>query len=264
MRHTLVIAGNELRLLFTTWSSYVVIGAFFLLSSLSFIHSVASYQSTAMGFVERDDGQSLQQLNLTEFVLQRLLYSSALVLLFLLPILTMRLIAGERHDRTLVLLLTAPIRTLDIICGKFTAMVVFLALMLGLTVIFPVLLHVFGSGEAQFSAIDWPTTAVAYIGLLLLGMAFAAIGLSVSSFFNSQIAAAVVSYMLLAGSLAAGTAAYGAQGWRAEVLGYVSFLNHLGRFLNGLVRLPDVAFFVSVIGAGLLITAYSLEHQRES
>ncbi len=264
MSKALVIAEHELRRLFTTSTSYVVLGVFFLLSAIVFVNAVAAYQHAAMTFIDMNDMQQLRGLNLTEWVLQRQLYNAAIVLLFVLPLLTMSFIAGERRDKTLVLLLTMPIRIRDVVIGKYLALMVFLTLMVGLTLVFPVLLHVFGTTGTQFSAVDWSTIWVAYMGLLLMGAAFASVGLCASSFFNSQVAAAAVSYLLLAGTLGAGAASSAVDGWRADLLNYISCLSHLSNFLNGLVSVSAVTFFVSLVGAGLLMTAYSLEQQREA
>lgn len=112
------------------------------------------------------------------------------VFLFLVPILTMRLLSEEVGEKTDQLLLTSPLRVFDIVLGKYLAAVTVFLLTLLITCIYPFILSFFGSIAV------WEITG-GYIGLFLLGSAFIAVGLFVSSLTGNQLIAAVITFSAL-------------------------------------------------------------------
>lgn len=113
-----------------------------------------------------------------------ILYAMIFVFLFLVPILTMKTIATETHEKTDQLLLTAPLRIWEIVLGKFLAAAAIFLLAVVITFIYPIILKSFG-------AIPLGETIGAYIGFILLGLCFISIGIFVSALTENQVTAAV-------------------------------------------------------------------------
>ena len=110
--------------------------------------------------------------------------------IFLAPLLTMRLLAEEQKLGTLELLLTSPVRDWEVVLGKYIASFLILAAILAVTLYYVVLLYSFGDP-------DTGPVLSGYLGLLLYGAAALAIGLLGSSLSSNQIVAAVVGIAIL-------------------------------------------------------------------
>lgn len=117
---------------------------------------------------------------------ERVIISLAVLLLFTVPLLTMRLLSEERRNKTDQLLLTAPIHVSEIVMGKYLAAVLLLLLALILTLIHPLILSILGE-------VPWPTIITAYIGYFLLGSCLIAISLFMSALTENQLIAAISS-----------------------------------------------------------------------
>jgi len=130
------------------------------------------------------------RLNLNEFVIAPLLHNLSVVLVILIPVITMRSFAEEKRGGTYELLMTSPLSITEIVFGKFLGAFVFLLVMIGLTGVYPAILLLYGNPEPG-------VIAAGYLGLLLLAVAFASIGLLTSSFTENQIIAAVSCLVLL-------------------------------------------------------------------
>src|SRR6476646_4681866 len=191
MRNTLAIAGKETRVYLTTWTSYAIFGAFVLITAFFFQRLVIEYQYRAMQFMQMQAESAMQQMNLTDWVMGPLFMNITVFFLFMLPILTMRLISEERKGKTLELLMTTPVRPIEIVVGKYLSALLIMGMMLALTVMFPLLLHIFGGTPGQDSPLDWRSVGVGYGGMFLLGAAFVAVGLFASSVSESQIVAVI-------------------------------------------------------------------------
>jgi len=120
----------------------------------------------------------------------RVLGGISFVFLVVVPILTMRLFSEERHQKTDQLLLTSPLSITGIVLGKYLAAVAVFLTTLIFTLLYPLQLSLVGT-------ISVSEIGGGYVGILLLGCAFIAIGLFVSSLTESQVAAAVVTFGLL-------------------------------------------------------------------
>src|SRR6185503_7522679 len=116
----------------------------------------------------------------------------AVMLLFFVPMLTMRLFAEEKRSGTIELLLTYPVRDGEVLIGKFLAAGAVYAFLLALTLVYPAML-------AYFARIEWAPILTGYLGLLLLGGAFLSVGIIISSLTENQILAGFVSFCVLLG-----------------------------------------------------------------
>ena len=159
----LAIFNKEFRGYFTTASGYIFMAVFLIISGLFF---------------------SLTNLLQSSSYFSSVLQSSTFVFLILVPIITMRSLAEETHQKTDQLLLTSPVSLPGIVLGKYFASVALFWLTLIVTGLYPLILRMFGSIDA------WEILGN-YIGFALLGASFIAIGIFISSLTENQVAAAV-------------------------------------------------------------------------
>lgn len=178
------------------------------------------------------------------------------VLLFLLPILTMRLFSEERKQSTDELLLTAPIRIRDIICGKYLAAALLLLLSSSVVLLFAAIL-------ARHGSLAVGDLLSNYLGFLLMEGAFLAIGLFISVLAENQVVAAVVTYavlLLLTVAESLGSVFTGALA--ARLIALLSLNAHYTAFSYGILDLANVVYFASVIALFLFLSVYALESRR--
>jgi ABC-2 type transport system permease protein len=164
-------------------------------------------------------------------------YSVSMVLLLVTPLLTMRLFAEEKRLGTFELLLTYPLRDGVIVAAKLAACTVVVAVLLAGTLLYPYVLQ--GANE-----ISWEPMACGYLGLMLLGISFAACGMFVSSLTDSQVVAAVATLgiLLLSWMLTWNEAATDVPVLRA--LAPFAMFDHFERFARGVIDVGDLAYFV--------------------
>jgi len=263
MGNILAIAGKDARVFLTTWTSYVLFGFFMLITAFFFGALVEQFQLISMQSMQSQQAWMLEQLNLTDMVMGNVFRNVGVFFLFMLPILTMRLLAEERKAKTLELLMTSPVRPLEIVLGKYFAALLIMSMMLALTLIFPVLLTIYG-GTAQGgqSALDWHTVGVSYLGMFLLGAAFVAVGLLASAVTESQIVAVIISFAMLLIFFVIGFAARGQQGFWQGFFDYLSITNHLEDFVRGIIKVSSVVYYLSLVFVGLFLTYRVVEAQR--
>ena len=250
----LPVFKKEMRLYFGSPVAYVV-GTFFLLiagwffSQILFFYAMSSMQATmnpAMG------GGNL---NPTENVMRPLFTNMSVVLLFVMPMLTMRLFAEEKRSGTIELLLTYPVRDGEVLFGKFAAAAVLYAFLLACTFLYPGMV-------ARFGRLEWGAVLTGYLGLLLLGCALLSMGLFFSSLTENQIVAGFATFGLLLGLWVISWGADFAGGTMRTVLQYLSLGEHLDSFGKGVLETKDVVYFLSIIALALFLTLRSLESKR--
>lgn len=174
------------------------------------------------------------------------------IMMFLMPLITMRLVAEERRQNTFELLLTAPVRDVEVILGKFLGALAFLVFLLALTTPYPALLFKYGRPESG------PILA-GYLGLLLLGCALVAIGLFFSSVTDSQMVAAALSFVAVIVIWLVKWAAQSATGLWSRLLGFLSFYDRFDEFSRGLIDSSTVIYLLSFAAFFLYLSVRSLE-----
>ena len=189
------------------------------------------------------------------------------LLLFSTPAITMRLLAEENGQGTLELLLTAPVRDSELVVGKWTGALLFSAVVLALTWVYPIFLQAITKPDG----IDQGPLVSSYIILFLLVGSLLAIGVGISSMFKSQAAAffasLVVSLGLWVSGLVTTTLSYmgsmGGQSLLGTVLQYLDFTSH---FYNtayiGTLDLKDIVYYVSIIALSLFFATRVIESKR--
>ncbi len=187
-------------------------------------------------------------------VMQALFLQMATILLFLTPVLTMKLFAEERKSGTIELLLTSPITDGQVVLGKFLASWTLLVIMLALTLLFPFLTQ-------RFGPLDSGVLLSGYLGLILISSCFLAFGLLISSMSKNQIVAALASFgffliLWLIGALSSRAGPIG------KFLGYLSFNEHYSDFSRGVIQLKDVIYYISFTCVCLFATFKSIESSK--
>lgn len=236
MRNVGIICRKELGSYLASPLAYVVTAVFLALSGTFFAAYLAatSYTDTSIrGF-----------LSIAQYLL--LLFSA---------LLTMRLVAEERKLGTWELLLTVPVRDTEIVLGKFAGSLAVLALMLALTLYYPLLLVAFGDP-------DLGPICSSYLGLLLLGSASLAVGVFASSLSSNQILSAVVAGGILFGLWFLGLAGNLAPGPLGNLVSYLSLSAHFPDFMKGIVDTRAVVYYLSVTAVFLFLAVRSIEADR--
>jgi ABC-2 type transport system permease protein len=250
MRPTWTLIRREVTAYFLSPIAYVVLAAFLLVTGHLF------YLTTKLLTAKGPVG--------IEWPMQGLLADERfwLVFLFIPPLLTMRLFAEERGSGTLEVLLTAPVRDWQVVLAKFLGAWIFYALVWLPTLVYLPILTNLSRGEFRID--PWPL-ATSYLGVILAGGMFLALGMFVSSLVRSQMVAAVISLVL---SLVFVLAAF----WRPEMdtssltyrgLFFVSVPLHFSRdFTRGVIDTRHLILYGSVTLFCLFLTVRSLESRR--
>lgn len=244
---------KEMRLYFGSPVAYVVFTFFLVISGWFFSQIFLFYSDASMrSFMQPQFGQNL---NVVDNVMRPLFTNMSVVLLFFIPMLTMRLFAEEKKAGTMELLLTYPVRDGEVLAGKFLAAGAVYGLLLLLTLTYPALM-------AAFGRIEWGAILTGYLGLLLLGAAFLAVGVFISSLTENQIVAGSATFGALLGFWLIGWGADAAGGWVRTVLQYLSIIEHMDSFGKGVIDTKDVVYYVTVTAFALFLTLRALDAKR--
>jgi ABC-2 type transport system permease protein len=194
-------------------------------------------------------------LNVNQQFVRPLLLNATVVLLFVLPMITMRTYAEEKRSGTIELLLTSPLTDLQIILGKFLGAMALYASMLLVTLLYVAVLFVYGNPE-------WKPIATAYLGLLLLGGCFISVGMLISSFTRNQIVAGMLTFgvFLLLWVIDWIGSFLGPSG--EKIVTYLSITRHFEDFAKGVIDTAHLVYYVSFITFGLFLTAKSVDSER--
>jgi ABC-2 type transport system permease protein len=198
-------------------------------------------------------GQSFP-MNINEMVIRPLLSNAAVIGLFFIPMITMRLFAEEKKTGTIELLATSPIRDMEIILGKWLAAVAMYASLLLFTAISFGFLFRYGNP-------DWKPLVVGYLGLLLQAGGLLAVGTFISTLTRNQIIAAAGTFGVCLLLWILEWNSYEAATW-AQVMAYCSVIKHLESFTKGVLDTRDAVYYVSLIFFGLFLTSRSMESLR--
>lgn len=180
-----------------------------------------------------------------------------LIMVFVLPMLTMRLLSEEFRAGTIETLLTAPVKETEVILGKFFGCLVVYLVLLASLLLYPIILAMYGQ-------IDIKLLVCNFIGLGLVGALFVAVGLFFSTCTKHQVIAVLISLALLALMTFAsqGLATQVETGWLRAVLQQVSIRSHYNDFVIGVIDLNHVVFFLTVTILFLFFSVKRLEMRR--
>ena len=254
MNNILAIAQKELRSYFASPIAYIVLGMFALLYGYFFVAILAFFVRQSMQ-MNQFGAQGPQAMNINQQLIRNLLQNVTILILFIMPMVTMRSYSEEKRSGTIELLLTSPLSDFQIIMGKFLGALALWAMALAVSLIHIGILFIYGNPE-------WKPIVSAYLGLLLLGGCFISVGLFISSLTKNQIVAGMVTFgtflmlwvITWIGSFAGPTL--------DKLTQYLSIIDHLDDFSKGVVDTKHLIYYLSFITFGLFLTAKSVDSER--
>ena len=252
MSNVLAIAQKELKAYFASPIAYVVIGLFALVFGFFYYIGLGIFLQQSAQMMGMQGGPTQ---NVNEQVIRPLFLNASVILLFVLPMITMRTYSEEKRSGTIELLLTSPLTDLQIIMGKFLGAMALYTAMLAVTLIHVGVLFALGNPE-------WKPVATSYLGMLLMGGTFIAIGLLISSFTKNQIVAVMATFAVVLLGWVINWASTLAGPTGRAVLDYMGITNHLDDFTRGIVDTKHLVYYVSFITFGLFLTARSVDTER--
>jgi len=257
MRNSIAIFQRELRSYFASPVAYAVMAGFFLIAGYFFYAILSSFMQYAMRATMQAQYYQMAPpaINVNMMLLRPFFHNVAIVMIFAVPLITMRLFSEEKKTGTIELLLTSPIRSMEMIFGKYFAAWILYAALIGGTGIYQIIL--FTSGKPEVGQI-----LTGYLGLLLMGGAFVAIGIFVSALTENQIVAGFLTIILLLLFWVLGWAADFAGPGFGSFLGYLSLLTHFDEFAKGVLDAKDILLYLSYIVFFLFLTYASVESAR--
>lgn len=182
----------------------------------------------------------------------------SLVYILIIPILTMRLMSEDRKNKTDQLLLTSPVTLWDVVLGKFLAAVTVLVLTLTVSLVFVIIISIFGIPS-------YGEIFAAYFGFFLLGMALVALGIFLSSLTDSMVTAAVSTFAIVfLLYLLDSVVRYIDAEWLSVLIGWLSAYTRFQDFGMGLLSLSGIVYYFSFAGVFLFLTVQTLQKRRWS
>ena len=261
MRNAIAIAKKELHIYFATPIAYVMFTLFVVIGSYFFLRLLGAYEQASMMYMRFNQPDIMNRLNFQDAIFRNLFGNLGVILIFIVPFLTMRLVAEEKRQKTIELLYTTPITPSQIVWGKYLASLAILVCALALTLTYPLLVQ-FVAKDAN--GVEWRSVLLGYLGLFLMGSAFMAIGLFISSLTESQVVAALITFVVLLMTWIIGWTAQEAEGWVRDFVTYLASVSHLDSFSKGTIDLKDIVYFLSIIILGLFATNRAVESHRWS
>lgn len=236
MRNVWTITMRELKAYFVSPIAYAVSALFLVLMGALFTLNISFSREASM----RDTFNTM-----------------VFILLLIAPALTMRLLAEEQRMGTIELLLTSPVHDWQVVVGKYLgSLILFLLMLVVPTLYYVVLLYFLGPP-------DFGPIATSYLGILLLGGSFLAIGVFTSSLTQNQIIAFLASWVILILLWIANAAgSFGGGSQLANAISYLSITQHMDDFFRGVVDTTNIVFALSVIAVALFAATQMLQTRR--
>jgi len=251
MSNALAIAQKELKSYFASPIAYIMIGFFALLYGWFYVTILSWFLRQSMQMNQFGP----QSVNVNQQMIRLLLQNVTILMLFVLPMITMRTYAEEKRSGTIELLLTSPLTDAQIIVGKFLGAMALYGVMLLVTTIHIAILFFYGRPEIK-------PILTAYLGLLLMGGCFISLGLFISSLTKNQIVAVMGTFAVFLflwvinwiGSFSGPSV--------EKVTSYLSIIEHFDDFAKGVIDTTHVIYYLSFITFGLFLTAKSVDSER--
>jgi ABC-2 type transport system permease protein len=250
VRNIMAIADRELRAYFSSPIAYIIIGFFLLPFGVFFYLYLAAFVRSGLQQAQFGGAMNINQ-NVIRYVLQ----NASVIILFIMPMITMRTYSEEKRSGTIELLLTSPLTDVEIILGKFFGALGLYIAMLAVTLPYMGILFYYGNPE-------WRPLVAAYLGLLLMGGAFVSLGLLISSTTNNQIVAGVISFVVFLLLWIVGWFADSAGPTIGPITSWLSITEHFDDFSKGIIDTKHVLYYLSLITFGLFLTAKSVDTER--
>lgn len=254
------IYKRELREFLESASTYVVLGLFFLITGAVYHQIIVLFvQQSASAAAGGPFNTPTNAPNVTVDVIQNVFNVMSAMMLFTIPLLSMRLVAAERSSGTFELLATCPVADWGIILGKYFALLSVGAVIVALSSVYPLTTYLLARSAG--ASPEFPVVGGCFIGLFMIFATYAAFGLMASSLTTSQVTASVITLIgLLIWNTVGEFKIPNHQG--QQILGELSASQHTQAFIAGLLSAQDFAFYVLSAAFCLFIAARALEARR--
>jgi ABC-2 type transport system permease protein len=234
MSPALVISKREIRTYFNSPVAYIVVTVFTIVFGFFFFNNL---------FVEKQADM-------------RAFFSLApLMFCFFAPAVTMRLLAEERGSGTIEILITMPVRDWEVVVGKWLAAMALLVTTLALTAVFAVTV-------AKLGPLDKGPALGGYLGLLLMGGSYIAIGVMASSFTRNQVVSLIIAFGICFALFLFGKILPFVPEKLQPIVSFLSTDTHFENVSRGVIDSRDVIYYASVILVSLLVATTSLESRK--
>jgi len=234
MSPALVISRREIRTYFNSPVAYIVVTVFTIITGYLFFTQL---------FMQK------------QAELREMFGFMPFLFMFVVPAVTMRLLADEKSTGTLELLTTMPVRDWEVVVGKFLAALTLVATAIGLTLVFAISVRMLGP-------VDRGPAIGGYLGLLLMGAAYVSIGVMCSALTRNSIVAFIASFGISFALYLFGRLTQFMPEALQPVVAFLSIDGHFDNIGRGVIDSRDVIYYLSVIGTCLLLATISLESRR--
>jgi ABC-2 type transport system permease protein len=257
LRNIGAILEKEWRHYFGSPIAYVAICMWTLLFGFFYNFAVEFFLRQSMMMSQQAEFGGGPKLSMNEYLIRPVMQNMAVVALFILPMLTMRLYAEEKRTGTIELLATSPITDWQIVLGKFLGALALYVLMIVVGLINIALLWYFASSPPE-----WKPVVTGALALLLVGASFISLGLFLSTLTRNQIVAGILGFGLALMFWIFSWFDQPTASAAFKVLAYLGITNHMENLAKGVIELKDVVFYLSFIAFGLFLAQQSVESQR--
>ena len=252
MKNSFALARKDFSSYFNSWTGVLLSFFFLLVAGLFFVFLVMTFAKMSMN-AAHDGFQNVEGLALTRFVFGSFYTNLSVLLIFVVPILSMRALAEERRQETLELLFTYPLSDIEIVWGKLLGMVWFLEFLFVPTLLYAAVLFRL-SGE-----LDWGPVLMGFLGFWFLGTGYLTLGLFISSVAESPVVSSVITFGVLILFWILDWAVSATDGTLAHVLASISPLSHYREFTVGVIDIKNIAYFLFFHFFFLFLTLRSVE-----
>ncbi|MGZ9583462.1 ABC transporter permease [Paenibacillus marinisediminis] len=236
MRRFNAIFRKELQAYFVSPTTYVALSIYVFVTSLLFYINFVMYQPSIVDF-------RIVSMNAT------------FMFLLVVPLLTMRLISDEFRLGTDELLLTSPARIYEIVLGKYAASVVLMAVLVGTSLLYPIVMSFFGDMDIRI-------IMTSVLGMFLLTCAMSAVGLFASTLSQHQMVGGIAAFVMLMVFWLMDYAAGLGNGKMNDLLVHFALDRRLESFMKGVINGADMLFFIMMSALFVFLSVQILERKR--
>ncbi|MGZ8271501.1 MAG: ABC transporter permease [Methylophilus sp.] len=241
------IARKEIKSMFASPMGWIILALLMFAFGTYYLNGVNNYFEVMSGSI-----RPAERTGVTQFVGQTVYGLASFIMLFAVPLLSMRLISEERRSQTMPFLFSAPLTITEIVVGKFLGLVFFLTILIVYIALMLSTLNI-------WSDIDFGYIIANSVGLLLLASSFSAMGLYFSSLTSQPIVAGILSFIALFVLMILDRFFAGDP---TSMMSQLSLMKHFQSFAGGLIDTADIAYFVLFIITFITLTIRRLDADR--
>ena len=250
-----IIGVKDFKTYFISPIGYLVISSYiFVIGYMFYMRLIFFLNQKMMSAQYAQYGQTMD-VSLNDAIIKPVYGSMNLIMLFVIPLITMRLLSEEKKQKTMELLLTSPISHFEIVAGKFLSAMLLIGVTFAFTIAYPVILYIGGNP-------DMGQVFTMYLGLLCVSACYIAIGLFWSSMTENQIISAVLTFISLLFMWIIDWSAQALGSTLGDVTGYLSIIRHFDSFFDGTINSKDVVYYLSFTFFGLFLSYLGIESKN--